>query len=77
MEKKKEQVIQKFPHRCPYCDQIVSYEKMDLKSGENEIKCPWCNRKYIKVVLDLKRKMLTPKFKILKPKKSKNQTQKL
>ncbi len=51
MKKKlKEQVVQKFPHRCPYCDQIVSYEKFDLKSGENEIECPTCKRTYIKLV---------------------------
>ncbi len=50
--RKREQVIQKFPHRCPYCDQTVSYEKMNLKSGENEIECPKCKRKYIKVVID-------------------------
>ena len=45
-----EQVVQKFPYRCPYCDQIVSYEKYDLKLGENEIECPSCKKKYIKVV---------------------------
>ena len=48
-----EQVVQKFPHRCPYCDQIVSYEKYDLKSGENVIKCPSCKKTYIKVVADI------------------------
>ena len=51
MKKKlEEQVVQKFPYRCPYCDQIVSYDKFDLKSGENEIECPTCKKKYIKVV---------------------------
>ncbi len=48
--KLEEQVVQKFPYRCPYCDQIVSYEKYDLKSGENVIKCPSCKGEYIKVV---------------------------
>ena len=47
-----EQVVQKFPYRCPYCDQIVSYEKDDLKLGENEIECPSCKKKYIKVDSD-------------------------
>lgn len=50
---KKEQVVQKFPYRCPYCDQVVSYENVNLKRGENEIQCPWCKKKYIKIVLDL------------------------
>jgi len=53
--KRKEHVVQKFPYRCPYCDQIVSYERVDLRSGENEIQCPWCKRKYVKVVLDKKK----------------------
>jgi rubrerythrin len=46
----KEQVIQKFPYRCPYCDQSVSYENYILKVGENEIQCPSCKRIYIKVI---------------------------
>ena len=51
MEKKsEEQVIQKFPHRCPYCDQPISYDQFDLRDGENEIRCPSCKRVYIKVV---------------------------
>lgn len=45
-----EQVIQKFPHRCPYCDQPISYDQFDLKIGENHIECPSCKRIYIKVV---------------------------
>ena len=51
MEKKlEEQVIEKFPYRCPYCDQPISYEPFDLREGENEIECPSCKRIYIKVV---------------------------
>jgi DNA-directed RNA polymerase subunit RPC12/RpoP len=55
MRRKKEleeQVIQKFPYRCPYCDQPISYDQFNLKVGENEIQCPSCKRKYIKVVFD-------------------------
>ena len=53
MEKKlEEQVVQEFPRRCPYCEQIVSYDDLHLKLGENEIKCLFCKKKYIKVVLD-------------------------
>jgi transposase-like protein len=48
-----EQVIQKFSYRCPHCDQPISYEKYNLKVGENEIQCPSCHKIYIKVVLDL------------------------
>jgi len=47
-----EQVVQEFPRRCPYCDQIVSYDDLHLKPGENEIKCLSCKKKYIKVVPD-------------------------
>jgi len=47
-----EQIIQKFSPRCPYCDQPISYEKHDLKVGENEIQCPSCKKIYIKVVSD-------------------------
>jgi len=50
--KLEERVIQKFPYRCPYCDQLISYEKYDLKVGENEIECPSCKKIYIKVVSD-------------------------
>jgi hypothetical protein len=47
-----EQIVQKFASRCPYCEQPVSYDQMDLKVGENEIRCPSCKKKYIKVVFD-------------------------
>jgi transcription elongation factor Elf1 len=47
-----EQVIQKFPYRCPYCDQTVSYDQFDLKVGENKIQCSSCKKSYIKVVSD-------------------------
>ena len=50
--KLEEQVVQKFPHRCPYCDQPISYDQFDLKMGKNEIQCPSCKRIYIKVVVD-------------------------
>jgi hypothetical protein len=47
-----EQVIHKFPHRCPYCDRAISYDQFDLKMGENKIQCPSCKKAYIKVVSD-------------------------
>jgi ATP-dependent DNA helicase RecG len=50
--KSEEQVIQKLPYRCPYCDQPISYDQFDLKVGENEIQCPSCKKTYIKVVPD-------------------------
>lgn len=46
----REMVVQRFPHRCPYCDQPLSYESYSLKVGENEIVCPFCKKKFIKVV---------------------------
>ena len=45
-----EQVVQKFPQGCPYCDQPISYDRFHLKAGENEIRCPACDQTYIKVV---------------------------
>jgi DNA-directed RNA polymerase subunit RPC12/RpoP len=45
-----EHVTQKLPYRCPYCDQPVCYDRLDLKEGENAIECPSCHRIYIKVV---------------------------
>jgi NAD-dependent DNA ligase len=54
MKKKlEEQIVQEFPRRCPYCDQVVSYENDKLKEGENEIECPSCMKKYIKVFHDI------------------------
>ena len=50
--KLEEQVVQKFPLRCPYCDQPISYDQLDLREGENEIRCPSCKKIYIKVVGD-------------------------
>ena len=47
-----EQIVQKFPYRCPYCDQIVSYDQSNLKAGENEVRCPFCRKTYIKVITD-------------------------
>jgi hypothetical protein len=48
-----DQIVQSFPHRCPYCDQPVSYDHVALKEGENFIRCSSCNRIFIKVVADL------------------------
>ena len=47
-----EKVIQTFPHRCPYCDQPISYDQFDLKTGENHIKCSSCKKEYIRIVSD-------------------------
>jgi len=50
--KLEEKVIQEFSYRCPYCDQPVRYDDLHLKPGENEIRCPSCKKRYIKIVLD-------------------------
>ena len=47
-----ERIVQEFPHRCPYCERVISYENIKLKKGENEIECPLCKKKYIKIVSD-------------------------
>jgi DNA-directed RNA polymerase subunit RPC12/RpoP len=51
-KKSEEQIVQKLPYRCPYCDKPVSYDQIDLRMGENEVKCPSCKRTYIKIVPD-------------------------
>ena len=51
MKKKfEEQIVQKLPYRCPYCDQPITYDQFNLKVGENKIQCPSCEKVYIKVV---------------------------
>ena len=67
-----EQVVQKFPHRCPYCDQPISYDQFDLRDGENEIRCASCKKIYIKVVGDRFEKGLLRKKPDRKGKKRKN-----
>jgi len=47
-----EQAVEKFPHRCPYCDQPISYDQFDLRRGENRIQCSSCQKIFIKVVSD-------------------------
>jgi Zn finger protein HypA/HybF involved in hydrogenase expression len=42
--------VQKFEHRCPYCDQIIAYERFELKAGDNPIQCPSCQKTFIKIV---------------------------
>ena len=51
--KLEEEIVHKFPYRCPYCDQVISYDQFDLKIRENEIQCPSCKKIYIKVVSDI------------------------
>jgi len=46
-----EQLVQRFPHRCPYCDQPISYDQFDLKVGENEVECFSCKKMFIKVIV--------------------------
>jgi DNA-directed RNA polymerase subunit RPC12/RpoP len=50
MDEPNEMVVQKFPYRCPYCDQPVSYEEFELEEGENFIRCPSCGETYVKMV---------------------------
>jgi DNA-directed RNA polymerase subunit RPC12/RpoP len=49
----KEEVLQKFPYRCPYCDQPVSYDSFELKEGENSIQCPSCLKTYVRILTRL------------------------
>jgi hypothetical protein len=47
-----EQVVQSFPHCCPYCDQPIAYDQLHLRKGENPVQCPSCQRTFIKVIPD-------------------------
>ncbi len=47
-----DQLVQSFPHRCPYCDEPLSYDQLKLSPGENPIHCPSCKRIFIKVISD-------------------------
>jgi hypothetical protein len=49
-------VVQKFESRCPYCDQPISYDPVDLKAGENPISCPSCQKVFFKIVSPSRRK---------------------
>jgi hypothetical protein len=48
----KEILIQSWPHRCPYCDEVISYDAYSLDEGENRIVCPSCEKAFIKIVSD-------------------------
>ena len=48
MSEQSEIVVDSFPTRCPYCDEVVEYS--DLQPGEHRIRCEHCQREYIKVV---------------------------
>jgi hypothetical protein len=50
---REDRIVQKFDHRCPYCDQVIVYESFPVRPGENEITCPFCQKMFIKVVGDL------------------------
>ena len=49
----KEEVLQRFPYRCPYCDQPVAYDSFELKEGENLIQCPSCLKTYVRILAPL------------------------
>ena len=48
MSDQREIIINSFPSRCPYCDEVVEYG--DLQPGEHRIKCEHCQQEYIKIV---------------------------
>lgn len=48
----KEILIQSWPHRCPYCDGVITYDAYSLVEGENAIVCPSCQKTFIKIVSD-------------------------
>lgn len=49
---REEILIQSWPHRCPYCDEAISYDAYPLVEGENAIVCPSCQKTFVKIVSD-------------------------
>lgn len=49
-------VVQKLEPRCPYCDQVVSYDHVDLRAEENPITCPSCQKVFLKIRSPSKKK---------------------
>ena len=45
-----ETVVQQWVHRCPYCEEPISYDQIPLAPGENRISCPSCKKVFIKIV---------------------------
>jgi len=43
-------VVQQLEPRCPYCDQPISYDRVDLRAGENPITCPSCQKVFFKII---------------------------
>ncbi len=44
-----EQVLGKFPRRCPYCDEILPDGILQEGVDEGPIICPYCGRTFIRV----------------------------
>jgi Zn finger protein HypA/HybF involved in hydrogenase expression len=51
MAERSEIIIDSFPARCPYCDEVVEYH--NLEPGEHRVRCEHCQREYIKVIESL------------------------
>jgi hypothetical protein len=48
--KKDEQVVEKFPRRCPYCDEILPRPNLpDRETRELRETCPFCDRVFVRV----------------------------
>jgi len=43
-------IVQKLESRCPYCDHPISYDRVDLKAGENPITCFSCQKVFFKII---------------------------
>ncbi len=43
-----EQILEKYPRRCPYCDGILP-DRDPPEEGEKEEVCPHCGRAFIRV----------------------------
>ncbi|GEM_PF-3752349 len=47
-----EQVIQRLPRRCPYCDGILPDRDDMPAAGEERETCPHCGKRFIRMGLE-------------------------
>jgi DNA-directed RNA polymerase subunit RPC12/RpoP len=47
-----EQVIQKLPRRCPYCDEVLPEKEITTGEEVEEEMCPYCGRVFVRLSLE-------------------------
>ena len=47
-----EQVVQKLPRRCPYCDKVLPEKEIPAGAEMREEMCPHCGRAFVRMSLE-------------------------